>query len=350
MAKKALNVAVVGATGAVGAEMFSVLEERGFPVDRLLPLASSRSAGEKIEFAGKEYVVEELKHDSFTNIDIALFSAGGKVSAEFAPSAAKAGAVVIDNTSHFRMDPDVPLVVPEVNAKDIGEYKKKRIIANPNCSTIQVVVAIKPLFDAVPVKRMVISTYQAVSGAGKEAMDELNGQVTALYNHREVPVEIFGRQMAFNVLPAIGTFDDNGDTDEELKMRNESRKMLHLPNLAVSCTCVRVPVYNGHSVSINLELGRELSADAARAILRQAPGVLLVDDPTMKAIAHDSSLTRQIPTPLDASGQDATLVGRIRRDTSVEFGLSLFCCADNLRKGAATNAVQIAEILLRDHL
>jgi aspartate-semialdehyde dehydrogenase len=187
---------------------------------------------------------------------------------------------------------------------------------------------------------MVVSTYQAVSGAGKEAMDELNDQVSALYNHREVPIEIFGRQMAFNVLPAIGTFDDNGDTDEELKMRNESRKMLHLPTLAVACTCVRVPVYNGHSVSVNLELGQELSADAARAILRGAPGVLLVDDPTAKAI----------PTPIDASGQDATLVGRIRRDTSVEFGLSLFCCADNLRKGAATNAVQIAEILLRDYL
>jgi aspartate-semialdehyde dehydrogenase len=340
MAKKALNVAVVGATGAVGTEMFSVLEERGFPIERLLPLASARSAGEKIEFGGKEYVVEELKHDSFTNIDIALFSAGGKVSAEFAPSAAKAGAVVIDNTSHFRMDPDVPLVVPEVNAKDIADYKKKRIIANPNCSTIQVVVAVKAIFDAVPVRRMVVSTYQAVSGAGKEAMDELNDQVSALYNHREVPIEIFGRQMAFNVLPAIGTFDDNGDTDEELKMRNESRKMLHLPTLAVACTCVRVPVYNGHSVSVNLELGQELSADAARAILRGAPGVLLVDDPTAKAI----------PTPIDASGQDATLVGRIRRDTSVEFGLSLFCCADNLRKGAATNAVQIAEILLRDYL
>ncbi|MCC6809591.1 MAG: aspartate-semialdehyde dehydrogenase [Deltaproteobacteria bacterium] len=340
MAKKKVNVAVVGATGAVGTEMFGVLQERGFPVDRLLPLASSRSAGEEIEFAGTTYKVEELKHDSFAGIDIALFSAGGKVSAEFAPSAAKAGAVVIDNTSHFRMDPDVPLVVPEVNAKDIGEYKKKRIIANPNCSTIQVVVAVKPLFDAVPVKRMVVSTYQAVSGAGKEAMDELNEQVTALYNHRELPQEIFGRQMAFNVLAAIGTFDDNGDTDEELKMRNESRKMLHLPALAVACTCVRVPVYNGHSVAVYLELEKELSPDKARALLREAPGVLLVDEPKK----------RQIPTPLDASGQDATLVGRVRRDESVPHGLSLFCCADNLRKGAATNAVQIAEILLRDHL
>jgi aspartate-semialdehyde dehydrogenase len=340
MAKKSVNVAVVGATGAVGTEMFNVLEERGFPVERMLPLASARSAGEEIEFAGKKHVVQELKHDSFAGIDIALFSAGGKVSAEFAPSAAKAGAVVIDNTSHFRMDPDVPLVVPEVNAKDIAGYTKKRIIANPNCSTIQVVVAVKPIADAVPIKRMVVSTYQAVSGAGKEAMDELNDQVTALYNHRELPTEIFGRQMAFNVLAAIGTFTDDGDTDEELKMRNESRKMLHLPNLAVACTCVRVPVFTGHSTTVNLELERELSPDKARALLREAPGVLIVDDPK----------TRTIPTPVDASGQDATLVGRIRKDPSVPFGLNLFCCADNLRKGAATNAVQIAEILLRDYL
>jgi aspartate-semialdehyde dehydrogenase len=340
MAKSALNVALVGATGAVGTEMLSVLEERGFPVGTLLPLASSRSAGVTVEFEGKPYVVKELTHDSFKGIDIALFSAGGKISAEFAPSAAKAGAVVIDNTSHFRMDPAVPLVVPEVNPQDIAGYKEKRIIANPNCSTIQVVVAVKPIQDAVGIDRMVISTYQAVSGAGKEAMDELNDQVAALYNHRDIPMEIFGTQMAFNVLPAIGTFDDQGDTDEELKMRNESRKMLHLPELRVACTCVRVPVYNGHSVSVNLELKAPLSPEKARELLRTSPGVLLIDDPK----------ERRFPMPLDAAGQDATLVGRIRRDTSVTNGLSLFCCADNLRKGAATNAVQIAEILLRDYL
>ncbi len=340
MAKSSVNVAVVGATGAVGTEMLSVLEERGFPVGRLLPLASARSAGTEVEFQGKSYPVVELGHDSFKDIDIALFSAGGKISAEFAPSAAKAGAVVIDNTSHFRMDPEVPLVVPEVNAGDIAGYTKKRIIANPNCSTIQVVVAVKPLLALAPLERMVVSTYQAVSGAGKEAMDELNAQVSALYNQREIPTEIFGKQIAFNVLAAIGTFDDNGDTDEELKMRNESRKMLHLPDLRVACTCVRVPVYNGHGTAVNLQFSREITLERARAALREAPGVLVVDEPK----------DRLFPMPIEASGQDATLVGRLRKDASVEHGLNLFCCADNLRKGAATNAVQIAEILLRDHL
>lgn len=341
MAKKSgYAVAVVGATGAVGTELLSVLQERGFPVSRLLPLASARSAGAKVEFEGTEHTVEELTVNSFAGIDIALFSAGGKISAEFAPAAAKAGAIVVDNTSHFRMDPDVPLVVPEVNAADIAMYKKKNIIANPNCSTIQVVVAVKPLLDRVPAKRMVVSTYQAVSGAGKEAMEELEQQVTALFNQRELPTEIFGRQMAFNCLPLIGSFDAAGDTDEELKMRNESRKMLHLPDLAVTCTCVRVPVFNGHSASVNLELTAALSPDQAREVLRTAPGVLLVDDPKQK----------EVPTPADASGQDATLVGRIRRDESVAHGLNLFVCADNLRKGAATNAVQIAEILVRDYI
>jgi len=340
MAKASVNVAIVGATGAVGTEMLSVLAERGFPIGRILPLASKKSAGTTVEWLEKDLLVEELTHESFKDIDIALFSAGAKISAEFAGSAAKAGAVVIDNTSHFRMDPDVPLVVPEVNPEDIAQFTKKRIIANPNCSTIQVVVAVKPLLDIAGIERMVISTYQAVSGAGKEAMDELNAQVSALYNQREAPTEIFGKQIAFNVLPAIGTFNDDGDTDEELKMRNESRKMLHLPDLRVSCTCVRVPVYNGHSIAVNLQLRSALSAEKARAILRESPGILLVDDPALN----------MYPMPIDANGQDATLVGRIRRDTSVEHGLSLFCCADNLRKGAATNAVQIAEILLRDYL
>jgi aspartate-semialdehyde dehydrogenase len=338
--KKPLAVAVVGATGAVGGEMLTVLEERHFPISRFLPLASARSAGSDVELGGITFRVEELRHDSFAGIDIALFSAGGKISAEFAPSAARAGAVVIDNTSHFRMDADVPLVVPEVNAADIQHYKARNIIANPNCSTIQVVVAVKPMADAVGIERMVVATYQAVSGAGREAMEELEGQVSAIFNQRELPNEVFGRQIAFNCLPAIGSADANGDTDEELKMRNESRKMLHLPELKVACTCVRVPVFNGHSTAINLELKSELSPAKARELLRGTPGVLLVDD----------MAKGEFPTPVDASGQDATLVGRIRRDESVRFGLSLFCCSDNLRKGAATNAVQIAEILLRDYL
>ncbi len=337
---KEANVAVVGATGAVGSELFSVLEERGFPIKSLKALASARSAGTKIDFDDEEITVEEMKPDSFNGVDIVLFAAGGKISAEFAPIAARAGAVVIDKSSHFRMDPDIPLVVPEVNAKDIGDYKKKRIIASPNCSTIQVVVPVKPLADAVGLKRMVVSTYQAVSGAGKKAMDELQAQVSALFNHRDLPNEVFGRQMAFNVIPGIGKFNADGDTDEELKMRDESRKMLHLPDLRVSCTCVRVPVFNGHGASVNLELGGPMTIDKAKEILRGAPGVLVVDEPER----------REFPTPVEAAGQDATLVGRLRRDPSVENGFVFFCAADNLRKGAATNAVQIAEILLRDYL
>jgi aspartate-semialdehyde dehydrogenase len=337
---KLANVAIVGATGAVGTEMLTVLEERGFPVRSVKLLASARSAGNKVEFADEELTVEELTPKSFEGVDIALFSAGKKISQEFAAIAARAGAVVIDNTSCFRMDADVPLVVPEVNAKDIGEYKARRIIANPNCSTIQVVVAVKPIADVAGIKRMVVSTYQAVSGAGKKAMDELQAQVSALFNHREMPTEVFGRQVAFNVLPVIGAFLPDGDTDEEAKMRNESRKMLHLPDLPVSCTCVRVPVFNGHGASVNLELSSALSAEQAQEILRTAPGVLLVDDPS----------AREVPTPVDAAGQDATLVGRVRRDGSVTYGLNFFCAADNLRKGAATNAVQIAEILIRDYI
>ena len=232
----------------------------------------------------------------------------------------------------------MPLVVSQVNPDDLAWHEG--IIANPNCSTIQVVVALAPLLEVVPAKRVVVSTYQAVSGAGKEAMDELEAQVSALYNHRDLPTEVFGRQMAFNCIPAIGTFEASGDTDEELKMRNESRKMLHLPELAVACTCVRVPVFNGHSTTVNIEFTGELSPDKAREILRAAPGVLLVDDPSKK----------EFPTPVAASGQDATLVGRIRADKSVPYGLNLFVCADNLRKGAATNAVQIAEILVRDYI
>jgi len=337
---KQYQVAVVGATGAVGQQLLRLLEERLFPVAKLLPLASPRSARTEIEFGGDKIKVQALDHQSFKGIDIALFSARSAISAEYAPLAAQAGAVVIDNTACFRMDQDVPLVVPEVNVEDIRDYRKKNIIANPNCSTIQVVVAVKPIADAVGIERMVVSTYQAVSGAGRQAMSELEAQVVALFNHREVPIQVLGRQLAFNCVPWIGKLQDSGESDEEAKMRNESRKMLHLPDLQVTCTCVRVPIFNGHSAAVNLQLKSELAPERAKALLREAKGVLLVDDVP----------AGEIPTPLMANEQDATLVGRIRRDSSVPHGLNLFCCADNLRKGAATNAVQIAEILVRDYL
>lgn len=332
------NVAIVGATGLVGREILNVLETRGFAIQSLKLMASARSVGEEIEFRGESVSVQALTAPAFKGVDIAFFSAGSAVSREFAPLAASAGAVVIDNTSCFRMQEDIPLVVPEVNGADIAGFRRRGIIANPNCSTIQVVVAVKALADHVPLRRMVVSTYQAVSGAGAQAVEELQGQVSALFNHRDLPQAVFGRQIAFNCIPHVGTRGADGQTDEEVKMRNESRKMLHLPALQVSCTCVRVPVFNGHSAAVNLEFERAFPAEEAKAILRSAPGVLLVDD------------EGDFPTPADANGQDATLVGRVRQDESVAYGLNLFCAADNVRKGAATNAVQIAEILVRDYL
>jgi len=333
------NVAIVGATGAVGTQMIECLEERNFPVGKITLLASGRSAGQVLEFAGKSVLVEELTHDSFEGIDIALFSAGGARSEEFCPSAAKAGAVCIDNSSAWRMDKDVPLVVPEVNAGAIADYKKKGIIANPNCSTIQMVVALKPLHDFGTIKRIVVSTYQAVSGTGKKAIDELRVQAGELLNGRPTKNEVYPHRIAFNCLPQIDSFCDNGYTKEEMKMVNETQKIMGA-DIKTTATCVRVPVFYGHSESVNIETVEKISVAKAREILKGAPGVALVDDPA----AGD------YPMAINAAGEDLTLVGRIREDESVENGLNLWIVADNIRKGAATNAVQIAEILIEKYL
>ena len=340
MKKEKYNVAVVGATGAVGEQMREVLEEREFPVGELRLLASERSAGQSLEFQGRQHRVGVLKEDSFTGIDIGLFSAGGSVSAKFAPLAVAAGAVVVDNTGYFRMEPDIPLVVPEVNAKEIANYKNRGIVANPNCSTIQMVVALKPIHDAARIKRVVVSTYQSVSGAGRKAMDELSQQVAALFNGRELKKEKFPHQIAFNCIPHIDAFTEGGYTKEELKMINETRKILGEPSLAVTATTVRVPVFCSHSESVNVETLVKLSAAEARKILREAPGVIVADEPENNVY----------PLAIEATGKDVTYVGRIRDDNSVANGLNLWIVADNLRKGAALNAVQIAEILIRDYL
>lgn len=340
MKKESYNVAVVGATGAVGEQMREVLEEREFPVGELRLLASERSAGQFLSFKGKEIRVDILAEDSFAGIDIALFSAGGSVSAQFAPLAVRSGAVVVDNTAYFRMEPDIPLVVPEVNAKEIAHYRNHGIIANPNCSTIQMVVALKPIHDAARIKRIVVSTYQSVSGAGRKAMEELNQQVMALYNGRELEMEKFPHQIAFNCIPHIDSFVDGGYTKEEMKLINETRKILGEPSLRATATTVRVPVFCSHSESVNVETEKKLTAADARAILREAPGIIVADDPANNVY----------PMAIDAIGNDATYVGRIREDDSVANGLNLWIVADNLRKGAALNAVQIAEILIRDYI
>lgn len=340
MKKEKYNVAVVGATGAVGEQMREVLEERQFPVGELRLLASERSAGQYLAFQGRQLRVELLMEDSFKNIDIGLFSAGSSVSARFAPLAVAAGAVVVDNTAFFRMEADVPLVVPEVNAKEIANYKARGIIANPNCSTIQLVVALKPIHDVARLKRVVVSTYQAVSGAGRQAMDELSQQVTALFSGHEIRKQKFPHQIAFNCIPHIDVFMDDGYTKEEWKLINETRKIFAEPNLPVTATTVRVPVFCSHSESVNVETEKKLSAQGAKDILRGAPGVLVVDEP-------ENNL---YPMAIDATGRDATYIGRIREDNSVANGLNLWVVADNLRKGAALNAVQIAEILIRDYI
>jgi aspartate-semialdehyde dehydrogenase len=334
------RVAVVGATGAVGQQMVACLEERRFPVAQLFPLASERSLGKKVTFLGKEIQVEVLTKDSFKDIDIALFSAGGSISKEYGPIAAAAGAVVVDNSSAWRMDPEVPLVVPEVNPQDIALYTKTGIIANPNCSTIQMVVVLQPLHAAAKIKRVVVSTYQAVSGTGQKAVEELAAQVRALFNNQEVVKKVYPHRIAFNCLPHIDVFQDNGYTKEEMKMVNETQKIMGDPTIKVTATTVRVPVFYGHSESVNIETERKLTVYEARDILAQAPGVKVVDDP----------LKNRYPMPIDAAGQDLTLVGRIREDFSIDNGLNLWVVADNLRKGAATNAVQIAEILAQEYL
>ena len=328
-------VAIVGATGAVGTEMIEVLEERKFPVSRLVPLASSRSAGGMVTFDGNEVPIEVLTKDSFAGVDIALFSAGADLSREFSPIAVKAGAVVIDNSAAWRMTPEVPLVVPEVNAHDIQRHKG--IIANPNCSTIQMVVALKPLHDKARIKRVVVTTFQSVSGTGKDAMDELMAQCQDLLSFKQPDPKVYPYQIAFNCLPQIDEFLPSGYTKEEMKMVDETRKIMGDQSIHVTATTVRVPVYVGHSEAINIETERKLTVNEARAILSTAPGVLLYDDPAHKIY----------PMPLEVAGKDEVYVGRIREDESISNGLNLWVVADNLRKGAALNAVQIAEHLIK---
>jgi len=333
---KKYNVAVVGATGAVGKEMISTLESRKFPVGDISLLASSRSAGEIVEFGGKEITVQELAKDSFEGIDIALFSAGASVSKEFAPIAAKGGTVVVDNSSAFRMDDGVPLVVPEVNPHALKTHKN--IIANPNCSTIQMVMPLKPIHDAYKIKRVVVSTYQAVSGTGKGAMDELfeQSKLIARFNKDEIVPVVYPRQIAFNLLPHIDVFEDSGYTKEEMKMVNETVKIMEDDSIMISPTCVRVPVFISHSESVNIETEKPVeSLDAFRKMLNDFDGVRVFDDPSKW----------EYPTPFEISGEDDVFVGRIRRDFSVKNGVNMWVVADNLRKGAALNAVQIAELL-----
>jgi len=335
---KEFNVAVVGATGAVGGQMISCLEERKFPTKSLKLLASERSEGKKIKYKSNELKVEVLGEHSFKDIDIALFSAGASVSREFAPIAADRGAVVVDNSSAFRMEHDVPLVVPEVNAHAIAGHHG--IIANPNCSTIQLVVALKPLHDYANIERVVVSTYQAVSGTGLKAMDELMNQTKDIMNFHNPKASVYPHRIAFNVLPHIDVFLENGYTKEEMKMVNETRKIMEDDSIRVTATTVRVPVFYGHSESVNVEFERPISPQEARDILSKAPGVRVIDD-VSKFI---------YPMAIDAAGQDDTLVGRIRKDETVRYGLDMWIVADNIRKGAATNAVQIAEILINDYL
>jgi len=337
---KTWNVAVVGATGAVGQEMLKTLAERDFPARTVAAIASSGSTGREVSFGDEKVLtVQDLDTFDFKGFDICLSSAGAKVSAAFAPRAAAAGCVVIDNTSHFRMDPDVPLVVPEVNPKALADYKKKRIVANPNCSTIQMVVALKPLHDIATIKRVVVATYQATSGAGREAMDELFNQTRAVYANTPMSHDVFHKQIAFNVILHIDSFMDDGSTKEEWKMIVETKKIMD-PKIKVTATCVRVPVFIGHSEAVNVEFEREISADDARAALKKAAGVSVIDH------RHEDGFV----TPVECAGEDATFVSRIREDSSVENGLNLWIVSDNLRKGAALNAVQIAELLIKEHL
>jgi len=337
MGMRKYNVAVVGATGLVGTEMISTLEKRNFPVQEITLLASERSLGKELSFKGKNYPVKILNEDSFKGIEIGLFSAGGSISERFAPIAAKEGCVVIDNTSAFRMKPDIPLVVPEVNPEDIGVLGAGRIIANPNCSTIQMVVALKPIYDAVGIKRIVVSTYQAVSGTGKEAVEELAEQTRALLAMKDPEIKVYPHRIAFNCLPHIDVFLDNGYTKEEMKMVNETKKILKDSSIAVTATTVRVPVFYGHSESVNIETDKKITPDEVRKILAQAPGVTVMDNPDRL----------EYPLASNAAGKDNTFVGRIREDESIPNGINMWIVADNIRKGAALNAVQIAEILIK---
>ncbi|MFW6273485.1 MAG: aspartate-semialdehyde dehydrogenase [Halanaerobium sp.] len=335
---KKYNTAVVGATGLVGREMLKILSSRDFPINELKVIASSRSEGKKIKFEDRELTVEVVKDDTFENIDIALFSAGSDISKKVAPMVKKAGGIVVDNSNAFRMDPEAPLVVPEVNGEDLKEHKQ--IIANPNCSTIQMVMLLKPLSDKYGLKRLVINTYQAVSGAGKKAVDELVEQTKAYLNEEEIKSENFNHQIAFNAIPQIDIFLENDYTKEEMKMINETRKILHLSDLAVTATCVRIPVMYGHGESLNIELENEFNIEELKKIIAAQKNVELIDDPAAE----------KYPLQIDTENNDNVLVGRIRRDNSLENGLNLWLTANNLRKGAALNAVQIAEYLVEEDL
>ena len=340
MSEKQFNIAVAGATGAVGNQMIACLEERNFPVQSISLLASHRSVGRTLRFKGDLIPVQELTDTSFKGIDIALFSAGGSTSKQFAPVAAESGCVVVDNSSQWRMDPEVPLVVPEVNPHAVGQYSQKGIIANPNCSTIQMVVALNPIYRKFGIKRVVVSTYQAVSGTGKKAIDELFDQTRAMINFVDWKKQVYPHRIAFNCLPHIDVFLENGYTKEEMKMVNETQKIFEDDSIGVTATTVRVPVYYGHSESINVETKHPVSAAEVRSLLEKEPGVKVVDDPENNIY----------PLATDAAGQDLTLVGRIRNDESIPNCINMWVVADNVRKGAATNAVQIAEILAKDYL
>ncbi len=329
------KVAVVGATGNVGREMLNILDERGFPADEVVALASRRSQGTEVSYGDRTLKVRALDTYDFFDTDICIMSAGGNVSKEWSPKIGKQGCVVIDNSSAFRYDPDVPLIVPEVNPDAIAQFSRKNIIANPNCSTAQMVVALKPLHDAATIKRVVVATYQSVSGAGKEGMDELFTQTRAVFVADQVDVKKFTKRIAFNVIPHIDVFLDDGSTKEEWKMVAETKKMLD-PKIKLTATCVRVPVFIGHSEAVNVEFEKPISADEAREILREAPGCLVVDKRENGGYI----------TPLESAGEDATYISRIREDSTIDNGLSMWIVSDNLRKGAALNAVQIAELLI----
>jgi aspartate-semialdehyde dehydrogenase len=338
---KQVDVAIVGATGAVGEALIEILAERNFPVRNLYALASERSAGSKVMFGNSSVTVEDLATFDFSKVQIGLFSAGGSVSAEYAPKAAAAGCVVIDNTSHFRYDDDIPLIVPEVNPERIADYSQRNIIANPNCSTIQMLVALKPLHDAAQIKRISVATYQAVSGTGKAAIEELAKQTAELLNGRDAVAEVYPKQIAFNALPHIDKFMDNGYTKEEMKMSWETKKIFGDDSIQVSATCVRVPVFFGHSEAVQIETAQPLSALQARELLSTAPGVVVIDE------RDDGGYPTAVS---DSAGQDAVFVGRIRDDISFSNGLNLWVVSDNVRKGAALNSIQIAEELLKSYL
>ena len=335
MKMKNVNIAILGATGAVGQEMLKVMGERNFPFNELKLLASKNSAGEAVEFQGKKYIIEEATENSFKDIDIVLCAAENHISEFLTPAAVKSGAVVIDNSSAFRLNEEVPLIVPEVNGEDIINHKG--IISNPNCSTIIALTALNELNKYAKIKRMIVSTYQAVSGAGINGIKELNQQIENLSKGNPIEIKTFQHQIAYNLIPQIGDFDENGYSQEEMKLQNEGRRIFHNPNLKVNCTCIRVPVYRSHSESITIETEKEITPEKARELLSTAEGVKLVDD----------LVNKQYPMPLDTTDQDLIFVGRIRKDITKENSLALWCCGDQVRKGAATNAVQIAELLIK---